>query len=314
MLPLPHSLRVIVWQLIATACLAGATPALAQQLSRQLSPAPPAPATAAKPIAKPGTTAPAPAQATPLLACVIQPIRTADIGTQVAGVVASIEVERGDSVNKGQVLARMRAEVEQATSSAAHTRASSEAEWRAAMAGEQLARQKLQRSHTLASQNFLSGQAVELSESEYRVARERVAMARDQRAVAAREAGSAAAQLSLRVLRAPFDGVITERHANPGERFEEKPLFRVADISRLRVDVVASTALFGRVKPGQLFTIRPDLPGAAARAAKVVQIDQVLDPASNTFRLRLEMNNHDASLPAGLRCRAEIDGKANPSL
>lgn len=316
MLPLPHSLRAIVWQLIATACLAGATPALAQQLARQLTPATsappatPAPATAAKPSAKPGTAAPSPAQASPLLACVIQPIRTADIGTQVAGVVAGIEVERGDRVSKGQVLIRMRAEVEQATISAAHTRASSEAEWRAAMAGEQLARQKLQRQHTLAAQSFVSDQAVELAESEYRVARERVAMARDQRTVAAREAGSAAAQLSLRVLRAPFDGVITERHANPGERFEEKPLLRIADISRLRVDVIASTALFGRVQPGQAFTITPELPGTAPRTAKVVQIDQVLDPASNTFRLRLEMDNQDAGLPAGLRCRAQIEAPA----
>ena len=300
---MPHPLRTLALQAAAAACcLVGATHAQAQQLTRQITP-PAAPAPAAAPL-------PASAKPSALLACVIQPIKTADIGTQVAGVVASIEVERGDSVTKGQVLARMRAEVEQASSGAAHARASSEAEWRAAMAGEQLARQKLQRQHTLASQNFVSDQAVELADSEYRVARERVSMARDQRAVAAREAGSAAAQLSLRVLRAPFDGVVTERHANPGERFEEKPLFRVADISRLRVDVVASTALFGRVKPGQLFTIRPDLPGAAARAAKVVQIDQVLDPASNTFRLRLEMNNHDASLPAGLRCRAEPEAPA----
>ena len=89
-----------------------------------------------------------------------------------------------------------------------------------------------------------------------------------------------------------------------------KPWLLVPYIARIGVDVVASTALFGRVKPGQFFTIRPDLPGAAARAAKVVQIDQVLDPASNTFRLRLEMNNHDASLPAGLRCRAEPEAPA----
>lgn len=285
-MPLPLRTTVL-WAVAAACCLTATLPAMAQSLSRQL-PAGAAPV----PIATPSAASTKPSA---LLACVIQPIKTADIGTQVAGVVASIEVERGDSVTKGQVLARMRAEVEQAGSSAAHTRAASEAEWRAAMAGEQLARQKLQRQHTLASQNFVSDQAVELAESEYRVAR---------------EAGSAAAQLSLRVLRAPFDGVITERHANPGERFEEKPLLRVADISRLRVDVVASTTLFGRVKPGQTFTIHPELPGTAARAAKVVQIDQVLDPASNTFRLRLEMNNHDASLPAGLRCRAEPEAPA----
>ncbi|WP_415036525.1 efflux RND transporter periplasmic adaptor subunit [Azonexus sp.] len=286
-----HSRYALLWSLTTALGAFLNAPVQAQTTTR--------PATISTPntssVSKPGT----------LLACVILPIKTADIGTQVAGVVAQIEVERGDRVSKGQVLARMQAEVEQANSAAALTRAASEAEWRAAQAGELLALQKLRRQRTLAAKNFVSGQAVELAESEYRVALERVSIARDQRAVSAREAGSAAAQLSLRVLRAPFDGIVTERHANPGERFEEKPLFRVADISRLRVDVVASSALFGRIKPGQLFTVHPELPDTAPRTAKVVQIDQVLDPASNTFRLRLEMNNHDASLPAGLRCRAE---------
>lgn len=271
----------------AAAFWALTTPAIAQQ---------------PRPLPPPAATA-APA----LLGCVILPARSADIGTQVAGVVASVEVERGDMVKSGQVLAQMRADIEQASSSAARARADSEAEWRAAAAGEDVARQKLDRARHLHEQNFLSAQAVELAESEHRVARERVAMALDQRRISAREAGGAEAQLSQRILRAPFGGVVTERFANPGERFEEKPLLRIADISRLRVDVVAPTALFGRLRAGQSITIQPELPGAAPRPAKVTQIDRVLDPASNTFRLRLDMDNADGALPAGLRCRAELE-------
>lgn len=244
--------------------------------------------------------------ATALQACVVLPSRSAELGTPAAGIVEAIEVERGDVVRKGQVLVRMRADIERAASSVAHTRADSMAELRSAQAAEDLARQKLERARSLEAQAFVSASAVEQAELEFRVAAERAAQARDQREISAREAGGAAAQLSQRVLRAPFDGVITERYANPGERFEERPLLRLADINRLRVDVVAPTSLFGRLRLGQSLSVQPELPGAAARSAQVVQIDRVLDPASNTFRLRLDMDNANGELPAGLRCRAEL--------
>jgi hypothetical protein len=35
-------------------------------------------------------------------------------------------------------------------------------------------------------------------------------------------------------------------------------------------------------------------------------VDKVIDPASNTFRVQLALPNPDLSLPAGLRCKAEI--------
>ena len=255
-------------------------------------------------VAPSGT--PAPSGGAALLACVILPQRSADVGTPQPGIVDAVLVERGDLVVKGQPLVRMRADLERAGSRVAASRADSEAEQRGALAAEDLARQKLERNRSLQAQNYVSQQAVEQAESEWRVARERVAQARDQREIARREAAGAAVQLSQRVLRAPFDGIVTERHANAGERFEDRPLLRVADLSSLRVDVVAPTAYFGRVKVGQEVAVQPELPGASPRPARVVQIDRVLDPASNTFRMRLDIDNAGGSLPAGLRCRADL--------
>lgn len=239
-----------------------------------------------------------------LLACLIQPHRVADIGSPVVGVVESVEVERGDTVRKGQVLARLRAEVERANSSVVRSRADSEADLRGAVASRDLARQKLDRARALADQNFVSGQAVEQADAEFRVARERVLQAREQLGTNAREVSSAQAQVAQRVLRAPFDGVITERYVNPGERVEDKPLLKIAVIDQLRVEVVASSSVFGRLQTGQELAVQPDLAGAAPRRARIAQIDRVLEPASNTFRVRLDLPNADGALPAGLRCRA----------
>ncbi|CAN5827533.1 hypothetical protein BH11PSE8_BH11PSE8_11690 [soil metagenome] len=249
------------------------------------------------------------AQPSQALACLILPAKVADVGSQVIGVIERIEVERGDTVKKGQVIARLRADVERASNMVARSRAESEGDLRGAIAGRDLAQLKLDRAKTLAQQNFVSTQAVEQAKSEFDVANERVTFAREQLGTTTREASVAQAQVSQRVLRSPMDGVVIERYLNPGERIEEKPIVKIADISALRVEAVAPIGLFGSLRMGQEVNVQPDLPGSGARTARIAQIDKVLDPASNTFRVRLNMPNDDTSLPAGLRCRIDLGGK-----
>ncbi len=258
------------------------------------------PVPAARPLPVPA------ARSSGLMACLVLPQRTADLGSQLPGVVESVAVDRGDTVRQGQVLVHLRADVEAAQRDAARVRADSEGELRGAMAAEDLALQRLQRARRLETESFVSTQAVEQAETEWRIARERSLQARDARDLARREAGVSSAQVGLRILRAPFDGVVTERFAHPGERFEDKPLLRIAAIDALRVEVVVPAAMFGEVRQGQLADVQPELPGVAAREARVTQIDRVLDPASNTFRVRLDLPNADRALPAGMRCRVDF--------
>ncbi|CAM5784105.1 efflux RND transporter periplasmic adaptor subunit [Rhizobacter fulvus] len=259
------------------------------------------------------TSFPSSAPTSALLACLIVPDRVAELGSPVIGVVDEVLVERGDTVRKGQVLARLRAEVERAASNVVRSRADSEAELRGAIAGHDLAQQKLERTRSLAAQNFVSAQAVEQAEAEQRVAKERMQQAREQLGTSAREVTSAQAQLAQRILRAPFDGVITERYVNPGERVEDKPMLKIAVIGRLKVEVVASTSLFGSLRLGQALSVQPELAGSGPRTARIAQIDRVLEPASNTFRLRLDLPNDDGALPAGLRCKAALAGPPAPA-
>ncbi len=240
------------------------------------------------------------------LACLIQPAQTAEVGSAVIGVVQTLQADRGDRVQKGQVLATLRSDVERASAEAAQSRARSLGELRGAVAALDLAELRRDRAKSLKEENFVSAQALEQAEAEFRVAKERVAQVREALRTATREVNTSEAQLAQRTLRAPFDGVVVERYANLGERFEDKALFRIAAIATLRVELVAPLPLFGQLKVGQKIQVTPELPGAAVRSASIVQIDQVLDPASNTFRLRLDLPNADGSLPAGLRCRADF--------
>ncbi|MEN3353638.1 MAG: rane fusion protein heavy metal efflux system [Betaproteobacteria bacterium] len=246
------------------------------------------------------------AAAQPPLRCVIEPDRAAEIGTAVIGVVETIHVERGDIVREGQLLAQLRSHVERASVSAAMARAQADADIRAALANYEFQRQKLARTEELMQKNFVSMQAVEQVRTETSVAEQKLAQAREQRRVAKQELEFAQAQLNLRSIRAPFDGIIADRYVNVGERVEVKPMFRVAKVDPLRVEMIAPAALFGSIRNGMLAHVTPDLPSGPRIEAKVVLVDKLIDAASNTFRVRAELANPDGAIPSGLRCRAEI--------
>jgi membrane fusion protein, heavy metal efflux system len=246
------------------------------------------------------------AAAAPAHRCLIEPDHVAEIGSQVTGVVASLHVERGDLVKKGQLLARLRSGVERASVTVAKTRAEADADLKAAEASYEFQRQKLVRAEELVGKNFISQQALEQVRTETSVAEQKLVQAREQQQIAQRELELAQAQLRMRAIRAPFDGIVAERYIAVGERVEERAMFRIARVDPLRIEVVVPAALFGSVDKGMVARVTPDLPKAESLDATVVLVDRLVDPASNTFRVRAALANPGGVVPSGLRCRAEF--------
>jgi RND family efflux transporter MFP subunit len=250
--------------------------------------------------------APPPSRPQQPLGCLIEPFSVSDLGSPVVGVIEQMLVERGDRVRAGQPLAVLRADVERVSVHVAQGRAQAQGELKAAEANAELARQKLQRAADLARQEFISAQALEQARAESLVAENRLVQAREQRDIYVREAELAQAQLGLRMIRSPSNGVVADRYMSPGERIEEKPMFRIAVIDPLRIEVVLPASLYPIVRKGVDMRITPDFPGAQPKLAKVALVDKVIEGASNTFRARLTLPNADNALPAGLRCKAEL--------
>ena len=246
------------------------------------------------------------AQAAQPLACLIEPHRVAEIGSPVIGVVESLLVERGDRVAKGQVIAVLRADVERAAVGVAQSRADAEAEEQAAGAAAAHARQRLARAKDLHAQNFISDNALDQAKVESDLADRKLAQMREQRRISGRERELASSQLAQRTIRSPLDGVVAERYVAPGERVETKPLLRVAQVDPLKVLVIVPASLYGRVGAGSSVAVTPQLPNARALPARVTLVDALIDAPSNTFRIQLELPNPDRSVPAGLRCSADL--------
>lgn len=248
-----------------------------------------------------------------LMGCLIQPFQEAEVGTQVVGVIERVLVERGDLIKKGQPLALLSSDVERAAVGAAKLRAEATAELQAAASNHDFAQKKKVRTQDLFQKNFVSQQVRDQANTEADVAEMRLKQAREQMRQAQQELALTQAQLAQRTIRSPLSGVVVERYLSDGERVEEKPVVKVATVDPLRVEVIVPATQFNRIKHGMTATVRPEMADVELRSAKVVVVDRVIDAASNSFRVRLELPNPDSQLPSGLRCKVEFDGLNAPT-
>jgi RND family efflux transporter MFP subunit len=240
------------------------------------------------------------------LGCLIEPNQVVELGSPVIGVLDAVHVDRGSFVRKGQVLATLKADVERASADVAKSRAQAEADVRAAIANRDYNKQRLARAEELVKKNFIANQSLDQAKAEADVAEQRLAQAREQKRIWDREYDMARAQLALRSLISPLSGVVVDRYLHPGERVEERAVLKLAALNPLRVEVFMPAAAYREVKPGMKAKVYPELPDAGEHIAKVILVDRLIDPASNTFRVRLELPNPGNALPAGLRCKVAL--------
>ena len=78
---------------------------------------------------------------------------------------------------------------------------------------------------------------------------------------------------------------------------------KLAQIHPLYVEVIMAVANLGLVKVGMEAAVRPESPVGGLYNAKVIVVDRVVDAASGTFGVRLELPNPDYRLPPGLKCK-----------
>lgn len=110
------------------------------------------------------------------------------------------------------------------------------------------------------------------------------------------------AEVALRTLKSPINGVVVERYMHPGEFPKQERVLKLAQIDPLRVEVYAPVALLGKIAVGMTGLVKPEEPVKGEYQGKVTVVDKVVDAASGTFGVRMEVPNPDMKLPAGLKC------------
>ena len=240
------------------------------------------------------------------LACILKPNMEVSIGPPVEGIIQTVHVDRGDWIDKGQVLVTLEASVEEATVALAKAKAEAESTIKSTQAKVAFSTRKLERALDLYKSNSIAKHEVDEAQTEKVLAEMAHLEAVENKRVAELEWHRATASLNLHRIHSPLTGVVVERLLSPGELARQTPILKLAQIDPLRVEVFVPLSWLGKVKAGMKAEVRPEGSGPTTYSAKVTVVNRVVDSATGTFGVRLEMPNPDNVLPSGLACTVDF--------
>ena len=242
--------------------------------------------------------------------CLVEPTQIVELASPVTGLLEKVWVKRADRISKGQVLATLESRAEKAATELARFKSEQVGPTRMAESKIEFAKRKFNRRAAMAHEKLMSAQDSDDAEGELRQAESELKVATESRQIAKLEHQQQSSLLDLRTIRSPFDGVVVDQMAYPGEVLEpgsaKKAVLKVAQLDPLRVHVVLPKEVFGRIVVGMVVEVSPELPGQGRYTAKVKSVDQLIDAASGTFVVLLEMPNAKLEIPSGVKCKASF--------
>ncbi len=197
-----------------------------------------------------------------------------NISPQTAGRIRKLNVEVGDFVSKGQVLAEIdRMQLEQAELKLKNDE------------------RELERCRQLLNEGGLSQSDFDAMELAFKVSKT-----------------SYDNLVENTILRSPVSGVITARNYDVGDMYSmSSPVYTVQQITPVKLLVAVSETDYTRISKGDKCVITADaLPGESFRGS-VVRIYPVMDPSSHTFNVEVQVPNANARLRPGMYARVSLN-------
>lgn len=257
---------------------------------------------------------------------------TAILSSRVVAAVTAVTVRAGDRVRAGDVLVRldardMAAQVQQtdaATRAAEAALIAARSAHTAATAEHKLATASHARIAQLRDRNSATAQEFDEAEARLTAAAARAAAAEASVAQATAQLGSTRASAdaatvneSYTVIRAPFDGEVTERFTDPGNLAAPgQPLLQVDASGRRRVEARVDEARAAYVRPGDRVAVLLEEPGANAGApleGTVVEVARAIAADQRAFTVKVALPDGTAAR-TGTFARVRFDGARRHAL
>ncbi|MCU0710977.1 MAG: efflux RND transporter periplasmic adaptor subunit [Pirellula sp.] len=247
-------------------------------------------------------------QSIEMLPGIAHPLHVAEIAAAADGPLWKLFVAEGDSVDTDTVMGLIDNRVALASVHAAQSTADRQAMMEAAKAKVSLADQYLNRIQQAASKQAASG--LEVDEARSRIAEAQATLKEgfeiQREAVARLEVEKA--KLDTHEIRAPFQGIVIRIYPHLGETVSRgAPIVKIADITRLRADLYVPLSRVASIRVGELVVLQAEMPGTPQLEAKVVFVAPLIDAATQTIRVVVEIENLNKHLPAGFAVRLSTD-------
>ncbi len=230
---------------------------------------------------------------------------SAQLASQVLGTITRVNVHEGDRVRRGEVLVS----IDEAQQQAAYAGAkaglqASQESIAAADADYALADATMKRYQMLSDKKSVSPQEYDEVKTKLAAAQARRDAAHAGRTQAEAGLSQAGTAMGFTKVRAPFDGVVITRLAEPGAMATPGvPLLTVEDPSRFRLEAQVDESKIGAVKLGESVPVVIDALGDQPIEGKVAQIVPAADPSSRSFTVKID-------LPSNPQIRSGLFGRA----
>jgi RND family efflux transporter MFP subunit len=246
---------------------------------------------------------------------------SANIFARASGYIGKRDVDIGDHVKQGQLLAEIVApELDHQIAQAEATLAQLKSSLQQAEANRELAKVTWDRDRPLVDKGWVTAQQGTIDQQTLKA---------QEAAVSVAQANVTAEEAQLQVLHqqkvyqsvvAPFDGVITQRNIDVGSLVQADAtsgtfMFTLQQGNVIRTQVfVPQDAAFG-LKPGIDAVVRvPEIPNRTF-PGKVTRIADALQPGTRTLLTEVDIPNPDAALSSGIYCTVELHiPRKTPSL
>lgn len=219
---------------------------------------------------------------------------TVVVRSKSAGTLLNLAVAEGSRVRVGQALGQV--DLEELRYRAAERSASVES----ARAQLEQAERQYKANQGLADQKFIAATALDTSRAALEAARAQLLSAKaqfDTSQVALRQAA----------LVAPISGVVSKRHALPGEKLApEQQILSIVDLSRLELAGLVGTHEVSRLKPGMVVSVRIEGVDQPVQA-RIARIAPAAEPGTRSIGVTLELSNPKEEFRAGQYAVARVE-------
>lgn len=240
----------------------------------------------------------------------------ASVSSRISGRLATLSVEEGSVVRRGQIMARLEnADYAAAVAQAVADSLRAEASLRESEAVRDQFRRDLARARDLLGRNLEAARTVEDLASQLEGAEARVAVQRAQVRAAEAAIAFARANFDNTFIRAPFDGTVLRKDAEVGEvvapvatggGLTRGAVVTMANLQTLEVEVDVNEAYIAQIRSQQATRIVLDAYPAAAFAGRVRQIVPTADRQRATVQVKVQITDRDPRILPEMGARVEF--------
>ncbi|MDA1093785.1 MAG: efflux RND transporter periplasmic adaptor subunit [Acidobacteria bacterium] len=235
-------------------------------------------------------------------------LQTVDVAPKTGGRLTSVSVQLGDRVRRGQVLAKIEdREILQQVAQAEASLAVAKATIRQREADLKVAELNFERSKNLFGRQLLAKQALDDAESRYMASVAQLDLSTAQLAQTDARLQELRINLQNTSVTSPVDGFVGKRSVDPGAMVSQNSaIASVVDISQLRLIVNVVEKDIRMVTVGDSGVVEVDAYPGEKFQGRIARVAPVLDPATRTASMEVEIPNGDNRLKPGMYARVVL--------